>query len=341
MPLLDVIVPARGECPWLEDALFSIAAQTLRPDTVWLVDDGLAKPSEVDGAGQRMFGQKYRRIANSGIGISSALNTAVALSQATWVARMDADDFSHPTRFEEQIHCLSNVGSDYLGCGSHVRLIDERGRRLGDERYPTAWEDIWPLLTCRSCFAHPTLIMRRSALETTPYRSALDGAEDVDLLLRLSLQGRFFNLDKTLLDYRIHVGQHNFIARARQTALQELAFRLHAGRAVSSGEDAVDLAPGMADDFLDWRLGAPGYAQARRSMTALRYFRHMVKGGNSAGAKRCLHVMLAAQPWRPDVLRWISRVYRHGPGSLSQELCPFPSLNNDAADCITDRGHDA
>lgn len=326
MTLLDVIIPGRGECPWLEAALSSIATQTLLPDTVWLVDDGLTAPALADGIGQRLFGARYRRIANRGSGISGALNTAVAVSEATWVARMDTDDVAHPTRFEEQIRALSKARSDCMGCGGQVRLIDERGVGLGTGQYPTSWQAIQPQLLKRSCFAHPSLVMRRRVLEAIPYRSALDGAEDVDLLLRLSKLGSLFNLDTVLLDYRIHVGQENFVARARQTALQELAFRLHLCCA-GGGEDPVAMNPSLPEAFIAWRLEQPGYAPARRAMTAVRYLPRFIGGRNAEAVRRCTSVLLAAHPWRPSVWHWMARVHRDGPGSLVVDPCPWSALN--------------
>lgn len=324
--LLDVIIPARGECPWLEDALTSIARQTLPPDGVIVVDDGLEKPGGADVIGTRLFGKRYRRIPNRGQGISDALNTGVACSQAVWVVRMDADDVSHPSRFEQQYHRLSAADSGLLGCGCQVRLIDESGTGLGRSNYPTNRTEIEGRLLRHSCFAHPTLVLRREALLSTPYRSSLDGAEDVDLVLRLSERGRLVNLDVVLLDYRIHVGQANFLRRARQTALQELAFRL-AGARASTGRDPLASDPGLAAAFVAWRLQLPGYVQARQAMTALRYLVSFARGGNLAAAAACLRQLAGARPWQQNVRGWIRRVSRDGPGGLAHDTCPFTALN--------------
>ena len=53
----------------------------------------------------------------------------------------------------------------------------------------------------------------------------MDGAEDADLLLRLSEKGKILNLNQPLLDYRIHPTQESFRWRPRHAAVQELAFR--------------------------------------------------------------------------------------------------------------------
>lgn len=323
---LDVLLPVRGETPWLTSALQSLADQQRRPDHVLLVDDGLADRSSVVALGRRLFGDAFVLLGNEGRGISSALNTAVAASEATWVARMDADDVAHPLRFAHQLEMLQK-SPEVAGCGTQVRLVDGRGRVLGQSRYPVTREAIGRQLLKHSCFAHPSLVLRRDALLEVPYRTAMDGAEDVDLVLRLVERWPLLNLEQPLLDYRIHVEQANFRGRARQAALQELAFRLADARA-AQGLDPLDVDAGLVERFLAWRLETPGYAQARQAMTALRYMKHFLGGGNLAAAAACLQRTLLASPWRPDVLKWVFRVHRRGPGALREDVSPFDTLND-------------
>lgn len=333
-PLIDVLIPARGDCPWLADALESIARQTLLPDSVILVDDGLSRPGEADENGACLLAGRYRRITNRGSGIAAALNTGVDSSRATWIARMDADDVAHPQRLEKQYQWLATAGSDAVGCGCQVRLIDDRGRALGTSHYPLGWAEIKQQLLRHSCFAHPTMVLRRETIQAIPYRSALDGAEDVDLVLRLSEHGRLENLESALLDYRIHVSQQNFLDRARQTALQELAFRLAMARS-ATGEDPLAHDPGLAQRFVEWRTVQPGYAQARKALTAFRYLRHFLRGGNLAASSKCLRVLARSRPWQRDVLGWVKRIHSEGPGGFANDTCPFALLNPDAPEAVS------
>ncbi len=323
---LDVLLPVRGDAPWLEEALLSLAHQEHRADRVLLIDDGLRDRSRVNALGRRLLGGDFVLLDNAGTGISSALNTGVAESNATWVARMDADDVAHRQRFSRQLHLLEGRGPEVVGCGTQVRLVDEHGRGLGFSRYPTEPEVLAGQLLRQSCFAHPSMVFRRDALMEVPYRAAMDGAEDVDLVLRLAERWQLRNLDASLLDYRIHVAQENYRGRARQTALQELAFRLADARR-ADGFDPLEADVGLAERFVTWRLQEPGYVQARQAMTAMRYLKSFLRAGNLSAARACLERTLSAGPWRPEVFRWISRVYRHGPGAVRGDVSPFVSLN--------------
>ncbi len=324
-PTLEVVLPARGDTPWIGHCLRSLARQTRPADRVTLVDDGIADRAGVDRLGRELLGTRFGVVANRGRGISDALNTAVAASDADWIARMDTDDVADASRLARQLAFLETAPSGTLGCGTQVRLMDRAGRPLGSPRYPTEPAAIRRGLLQRTCFAHPTLVLRRTALAQTPYRPALDGAEDVDLVLRLSEVGELANLDAVLLDYRIDTAQHNFRRRARQTALQELAFRLARVRA-ERGEDPLDQAPDLAERFVAWRLGMPGYTEAREALTSLRYLAAFVRGGRPAAAASCLRPLATARPWRAEVRRWIGRVRREGPGGLAGDESPFSEL---------------
>jgi glycosyltransferase involved in cell wall biosynthesis len=323
---VDVVIPARGETPWLAESLASIAAQTLAPASVILVDDGVKKPADAAALGERLFGSRFRLLPNRGCGISEALNTAIQNSSATWIARMDTDDVAHPDRFEKQIDFLAARPDEVLGCGTQARFINAAGKFLALSSMPESWEDVGSRLLMQTCFIHPSLMIQREALVATPYRSALDGAEDVDLVLRLVECGRIVNDSAVLLDYRIHLTQESFRRRARATAIQELAFRLAACRR-KTGRDPLDRSIDLAEAFIDWRLATPGYNKARTALTALRYAGLNFSGRDFGGLAACLGVTLRSFPASPAAWRIAWRVYRKAGAALLDTETPFEALN--------------
>ncbi|HKA33151.1 MAG TPA: glycosyltransferase [Candidatus Binatia bacterium] len=323
---IDVIIPARGETPWLADSLLSIAAQTLAPAVVILVDDGVEEPGDAVALGERLFGGRFRLLANRGRGISAALNTGIASSSATWIARMDADDVAHPDRFEKQVDFLAARPNGILGCGSQVRFMNASGKFLVRSRLLESWEEIAPRLRAQTCFIHSSLMIQREALLAAPYRPALDGAEDVDLVLRLAERGRIVNLAQPLLDYRIHLTQESFRMRARHTAIQELAFRLSLCRQ-KIRRDPLDEDPELAEKFIGWRLSTPGYFRARTALTALRYAGINFSGRDLRGLAGCVGVALHSFPVTPAGWRIAWRVYRKAGAALLDTETPFKALN--------------
>jgi glycosyltransferase involved in cell wall biosynthesis len=304
----------------------SIADQSLAPTCITLVNDGVDDARSVEKLGKDLFGERFQLLENDGHGISAALNTAIRHSSAEWIARMDADDVAHPQRLQRQLEFLKAQADGTIGCGTQVRFINADGVVLDRSRLPTAWQDIVKQIYCTTSFIHPTLVIRRDALLATPYRSQMDGAEDVDLILRLAEKNKLLNLGEALLDYRLDSTQESFRTRARQTALQELAFRLARARR-KTGTDPLAVKPELAENFLRWRLSDPGYVETRYFLTGLRYMETYLRGKD---LKRFTQVAVMSLKWLPTRLSSIRlgwRVARRAGAALLNQTTPFNELN--------------
>jgi glycosyltransferase involved in cell wall biosynthesis len=304
----------------------SIADQSLAPTCITLVNDGVDDARSVEKLGKDLFGERFQLLENDGHGISAALNTAIRHSSAEWIARMDADDVAHPQRLQRQLEFLKAQADSTIGCGTQVRFINADGVVLDRSRLPTAWQDIVKQIYCTTSFIHPTLVIRRDALLATPYRSQMDGAEDVDLILRLAEKNKLLNLGEALLDYRLDSTQESFRTRARQTALQELAFRLARARR-KTGTDPLAVKPELAENFLRWRLSDPGYVETRYFLTGLRYMETYLRGKD---LKRFTQVAVMSLKWLPTRLSSIRlgwRVARRAGAALLNQTTPFNELN--------------
>ena len=304
----------------------SIHDQSLAPTCITLVDDGMDDARYAENLGKDMFGVRFRLVKNAAQGISAALNTAIRQSSAEWIARMDADDVAHPQRLQKQLEFVNAQAYGTIGCGTQVRFINGAGVVLDRSRLPTAWHDIIKQIHCRTSFIHPTLLIRKDVLLATPYRSAMDGAEDVDLILRLAETGKILNLDEALLDYRLNSTQESFRARPRQTALQELAFRLARARR-KTGLDPLAVNPELGEKFVHWRLSDPAYVETRYFLTALRYLRAYLRGKDLKGFTQLALISLQWLPLRASSIRLGWRVLRRAGAALMDQTTPFNELN--------------
>ena len=323
---IEVIIPARGSTPWINLSLESIFNQSLDPTRITVIDDGLYNAISVGKLGKKLFAQRFQLIKNAGHGISAALNTAIQQSSAYWIARMDADDVADPQRLKKQLDFLNAQADGVIGCGTQARFINGDGRRLGRSRLPTTWEEILNQIYHRTSFIHPSLMVRKDALIYTPYRSCMDGAEDVDLVLRLVENGKILNLDEALLDYRLYDTQESFRARAKHTAVQELAFRLARARQRTS-VDPLTVAPELAGNFISWRLSDPAYVKTRCFLTAARYMATHIGGCDLKGFLKLSLTGLKWFPTSPSSIRLSWRVARHAGAALLNQTTPFAELN--------------
>jgi GT2 family glycosyltransferase len=205
-----VLLPYRDARATLPEALKSILAQRDAPLELIAIDDG----SRDDGA--RIVHDLAARdarvvpLATAGLGIAAALNRGLGVARAELIARMDADDVALPDRLAAQLSALS-VRQELAALGTRVELFADPPASVeeGMRRY-VAWQNalVEPRahrdqLFVESPLCHPSVMLRRSALQAIGgYR---DGPfpEDYDLWLRLDAAGfALAKLPEVLLRWR-------------------------------------------------------------------------------------------------------------------------------------------
>ncbi len=212
MPVVSVILPAYNAAPTIERAVRSMLAQTLQDIEVVVVDDGSTDDTEalvraINDSRLKLHEQPHR-------GVCTAANAALAMTSSPLVARMDADDYSHPERLERQLAYLQTHGLDVVG--SQVRILDADGRPVEGLRRYERWinqetlteQQIDALRFVEYPLANPTLLARREFYELG-YREASSAEEsfpeDYDLMLRAAERGmRFGKMAEPLLDWIDH-----------------------------------------------------------------------------------------------------------------------------------------
>jgi glycosyltransferase involved in cell wall biosynthesis len=210
-PRISVLLPVRDARATLDGCLDSLAAQTLADHEVVAVDDGSA-----DGSGQRLLERaerdsRLRVLRSEPRGIAAALNHALAEARAPLVARMDADDLSHPSRLALQAERLEHDASvDVLA--SRVALGAEAGE--GMQAY-VAWvnglvdhEAMARDRFVESPVVHPSVAMRAATLRVLGGYRDFDGPEDYELWLRaFDARLRFAKLAEALVEWRDSPGR--------------------------------------------------------------------------------------------------------------------------------------
>ncbi|HWP50962.1 MAG TPA: glycosyltransferase [Clostridia bacterium] len=134
--------------------------------------------------------------------LTKKLNRCIFQARGIWLARMDDDDVSYPDRFDHQIAFLQEH-TNIAAVGCCVREID-------DEMAHVRMLPPFPQLRdfrVTFPFVHPTLVLRRDAVEAVggySENTLQEGCDDYDLLLRMYGMGyRAANVQKVLLDYSV------------------------------------------------------------------------------------------------------------------------------------------
>jgi glycosyltransferase involved in cell wall biosynthesis len=208
-PSVSVLLPVRDEAPYLEQALASLSAQTFGDFEVVVVDDGSVDSSADIAAAHAESDPRFRVVHQPPAGIVSALERASREARGRYLARMDGDDVAFPQRLELQVLALEEERLD--ACGGGIEYFPRENVRDGARRYE---EWINGLVTTEAArrdvfvecpLPHPTVVVRRDALEEAGGYRDCGWPEDYDLVLRLWARGaRFRNVDEIVLRWREH-----------------------------------------------------------------------------------------------------------------------------------------
>lgn len=218
-PTISVVMPVYNGEKYVGRAIESVLRQTFLEFEFLIVDDGstdatptLLQEYAARDARIRLLAQPYNT------GAAAAGSRGCREARGRYIARMDADDVSAPSRFEKQVAYL-DTHSDVGILGSNMREFDERGARAEIWRRPTEPDVIAWFLIFGNCIAHPTVMMRRDVFERFgPYRDC--ACEDYDFWLRARSETKIANLPDVLLHYCMREDQASKLFPARSTDLQ-------------------------------------------------------------------------------------------------------------------------
>ncbi len=209
-PIISVLLPIYNAADTLDQAIRSLVRQTFDDFEVIAVDDGSddESPSIL-----RRWAKRNRRIKpvfHERVGLIGVLNAGLERAGGELVARMDADDVSHPKRFERQV-ALMRAHPELSVAGCLVRSFPKHSVREGFRIYE-AWlnsliahEDMVREIYIESPLAHPSTMMRRTELIELGGYEDHGWPEDYDLWLRYHLAGgRFAKVPEALYFWREH-----------------------------------------------------------------------------------------------------------------------------------------
>lgn len=204
---VDVLIPAFNAEKTIEASLLSIARQSHRHLRMIVVDDGSTDRTSDILRDFKVRDDRLTFVSTENKGIVAALNLALSLSDAPFVARHDADDLSYPDRIARQLDYLLRH-EDCVAVGANARHVDSSGNWPG---YTTGFRgevrgDAEAIPAVEPYLMHPFLLARRAAIDAVGgYRYSLH-SEDTDLYWRLLDQGRLHNMADVLGDYMVHDG---------------------------------------------------------------------------------------------------------------------------------------
>jgi glycosyltransferase involved in cell wall biosynthesis len=196
-PIVSVGIPFFNAQTTLFDAVRSVLAQTLQEWELVLVDDGSTDGS-LDLA-QSIDDPRIRVLPPDATNkrLPARLNQIARAAQGEFIARMDADDLSHPERFARQSAFL-DACRDIDVVGSSMYIIDQHSQPVSKIIVPERHDVI-----CKNRFkgvgmAHATVMGRREWFRRNPYDESNIRNEDFELWVRTCRDSVFANISDPL-----------------------------------------------------------------------------------------------------------------------------------------------
>ena len=195
-----------GDIPeYFEMALNSMIKQTVQPDEIVIVKDGVVahKLQNVIDNAKKTYRDIVEVQLNENIGLGLALNEGIKLCKNDLIARMDADDISLQTRCERQLEVFyKNPNIDIVG--SHViEFSDNVENIVGRRKVPITNKEINKYAKTRDPFNHPSVMYKKSRVLQVGGYGNYRKNQDTDLWIKMLHDGCMAeNIDDYLLFFR-------------------------------------------------------------------------------------------------------------------------------------------
>lgn len=204
-PRVTVLMPVYNGEEYLREAVDSVLNQTFTDFELLIINDGSTDKSvEII---ESYSDSSIRLVHNEkNIKLGATLNKGLHLARGEYIARMDCDDISLPSRLEKQVAFMDS-NPKIVVCGTWIRTFG--GATSSVSRYATDSDNIRCIMLFDSSMAHPSVMMRRECLINNKllYDEEMKYAQDYDLWVRCAQLFPLKNIDEVLLLYRQHAKQ--------------------------------------------------------------------------------------------------------------------------------------
>ena len=259
-PFLSVVMPVHNALPFLDESIGSIVNQTFTDFELVILDDGSTDGSE---RVLRAWEKKDDRIrvfqSDHKLGLAGSSNLVVSKAKGHLIARMDADDISHPDRLRRQWEVFKRR-PDIVVVGTLCKGIDAKGQ-------PVRPRDRWRLVRHSRYipFPHGSAMFRREAFDAVGgYREGFAAGEDQDFFFKMTSRGLVVALPEVLYHFRYHLHNatlltgaqavHSFSERYSQNGEDLAALYMLGAMRLWAGQSPGILPEMVAKKSLSWNF---------------------------------------------------------------------------------------
>jgi GT2 family glycosyltransferase/tetratricopeptide (TPR) repeat protein len=284
MTTLSTIIPTHNYAQYLGEALDSVAAQTLKPHEVIVVDDGSTDDTAEVVESRRASLPNLVFVQQEQRGASAARNVGAARARGDLLHFLDADNVLLPDFYLHLVSVLGAHPDHGAACCQRFYRYGRSARRYAADR---CWVRELPLLRAMEIdnpFDTSLTLVRRGVFDDLGgFNEAFPIVQDVELAHRLVARGPVEVSPERRVVYRLHgEGISNTdVATHVERLLQ----------AESVGQTDCDAYGALCDTYLQYWL-AVFYEQAGRLDEAAERLARLFEVSPEHPAGRLLHVRL-------------------------------------------------
>ena len=267
-PLISLVMPVYNSSKYLKQSIKSILNQTVRDFELIIIDDGSVDNSWDIINEFKKVDKRIVALKQSNSGLVHTLNKAIGISKGKYLARLDADDVSHPKRFDKQLKWFQ-ISSKRVLCGTFANIIDENNKRIGNIKYyKTNHSDICKELFFHNNFVHSSVMINLEVLKKIGnFNLFFLYSQDYDCWCRILSHGEIGNIPEKLVDTRYHKDSISRKKTTKQSTYAVLAAYHYYLR--SHGENNINI---ENDNLIEEILKYEKYKQFETHFKSLRFF---------------------------------------------------------------------
>lgn len=251
VPRVSVLMTTYNGAVFIRQSIDSVLAQSFRDFELIVVDDG---STDTTAAILAAYDDPRLLVIRNprNLGIVDARNRGFAAVRGSYVATLDHDDVSCPTRLASQVAYLDSSERVVL-VGTDI-LISDRGKLYRTEEIGISTPGLmrWRLHVDNP-LTYSSIMFRAAAVRQLGcfMRKECELADDFDLYHRLLARGEIARLDEALTIYRVHSA--NTAAKAKDRLFRSAVKVLAAVYRGWLGEEAESAAILVTHHFSDRR----------------------------------------------------------------------------------------
>jgi len=199
-PLISVIIPAYNPPPaYFEELIYSVISQAYQNWELILINASSQARSKATINDCKLKDKRIRVFEVENNGISVNTNYGIKLAKGDYVAFVDHDDVLEPFALYEVALAIIDSGAELIYTDEDK--ISENGEIYFDPHFKPDWSP--DLLTHVNYINHLSVIKKSLILRAGLLDPAKDGAQDYDLILRVTdLSPKIVHVPKVLYHWR-------------------------------------------------------------------------------------------------------------------------------------------